>query len=228
MTTGSLTQRRPIRRRPRVRQRLPVRIRIALSSLGLVVVFLICILFVAPIRNRFFATSTWPWTLPHEISRKQMNQVAALAEPGDVIVESNMHFAQWVGLSYVFTGSTWVHASLVDDRKHLITETGKVVELPINIYGTWRSTRVALVRPKYSNRRQIASAIAYAKSKEDTPYDPSFENPNASCTGLVADALGAAGIAVPYRTIFGRRVYPADSFFKIDDAKVLWCNSQLK
>jgi hypothetical protein len=199
-----------------------------LSILGLAVVFLICILFVAPIRNRFFATGLWPWPLPHEITREQMNKVAALAEPGDVIVESNMHFPQWVALSYVFTGTTWVHASLVDDRKNLITETGKVVELPINIYRTWRSTSVALVRPNYTNRREVAGAIAYAKSKEDTPYDPSFKNPNASCTGLVGQALGSAGIAVPHKVIFGRRVYPADSFFKIPGARVLWGNTQLK
>jgi hypothetical protein len=196
--------------------------------LGLVIAFFVCILFVAPIRNRFFATGVWPWPLPHEISREQMKEVAALAKPGDVIVESNMHFAQWVALSYVFTGTTWVHASLVDDRKNVISETGKVVELPINIYRTWHSTKIALVRPKYTDRRQIARAIAYAKSKEDTPYDPSFKNPNASCTGLVGQALGTVGMAVPYRTIFGRRIYPADSFFNLPGAKVLWCNSQLK
>lgn len=226
-TISSPTQRRSSRLTPRMRRRLPFYIRVALSITGFVIVFLICILFVAPIRNRFFATSTWPWALPNEITNQQMKTVAALAKPGDIIVESNLHYPQWVWLSQVFTGTSWVHASLVDDRKNLITETGKVVELPINVFRTWRSTSVALVRPKYSNRRQIAMAIAYAKSKEETPYDPSFKNPNASCTGLVGESLGAAGIAVPYKIIFGRKVFPADSFFQLANAQLLWCNAQV-
>ena len=91
-----------------------------------------------------------------------------LSEPGDVIVETNMHYWQWVGLSFVTTGSTWVHSSLVEDKTKLLTVSKQVKELPFEIYLTWHSTRLALVRPDYRTQVQPREAIAYGRTKVGT------------------------------------------------------------
>jgi hypothetical protein len=159
------------------------------------------VLFFPPLRDRVFAMSLWPWKLPGEVTAAELEALQQLARPGDVIVESNMHYGQWV---------------------HLITMEGKVVVLPISIYGKWHSTRLALIHPPYSKPEQAQEAISHAQIYKNTVYDPWFENPDASCTGVVGEAISHAGLSVPYKLILGRRIYGADSFFKIPGARILW------
>lgn len=149
-----------------------------------------------------------------------------IAKPGDVIIESNLHYWQWVALSYLTTGTTWVHASLVSHDGKILTVAGKVVELPIDVYCKWRSTKVAVIRPRYSNVRDLEDAIGYAKAQLQTPYDPTFKNANASCTGLVGEALTQENLPVHYKMILGRRIYPANAFFHLPGARLLWSNSR--
>ena len=185
-------------------------------------------LFVPPLRDQVFAMSLWPWPLPGEVTTAQLQAVQKLAQPGDVIVESNMHYGQWVALSYVFTGSPWVHAALVDNQKHLITMEGKVAVLPMSIYDKWHSTRLALILSSRTRNRSKCKKQFHMRSCRRTPqYDPWFENPDASCTGVVGEALSHAGMAVPYEVILGRRIYGADSFFKIPGAQVIWTTDRL-
>jgi hypothetical protein len=137
-----------------------------------------------------------------------------------------MHYWQWVALSHVFTGSTWVHASLVDNQKHIITMQGKIEVLPISIYGTWRSTKLALIRPPYASSDQVQKTIEAAQSHVGTPYDPWFRNPNASCTGIVGESLSKGGIPVHSIEILGRRIFGAGAFFDVPGARVVWTTDQ--
>jgi hypothetical protein len=183
-----------------------------------------CFLFIPPLRDWLFVTSLWPWRLPTEVTDKDISTVRSLSRPGDVLVESNMHFWQWVLLSYATTHTSWVHVSLVDDHGQAITVDEKATELPLSVYLKWHSTKLALVRPPYTNAKQIETAIQFARSKRNTPYDPGFNNIDASCTGLVGDSLRHAGITIAPMNVFGHRVYAADSFFHIPGAKLLWSN----
>lgn len=186
------------------------------------VLLLLTLCFVPPIRDQFFSTNLWPWALPSDVTEQQLNKLQSLSQPGDVIVETNMHSWQWVSLCLVFTGSTWVHASLVDANGNLLTVSGKVEELPISVYFKWRSTRIALVRPAYTDQQHVWRALAYGSSKLGTPYDPSFKDPNASCTGIVAESLRQGGIDVPSRAILGRKIYAANSFLGLPGARLIW------
>jgi len=192
------------------------------ATFGGFVLVLAVLCFVPQVRDQFFTMNLWPWSLPSEVTQRQLKTMQSLARPGDVILETNMHYWQWVSLSEVFTGSSWVHSSLVDANGELLTVAGKVQELPISIYLKWRSTRIALVRPSYAGQQQIRRALAYGRSELGIPYDPSFYNANASCTGLVAESLKHAGIDVPSTTILGRKIYAARSFFCLPGARLIW------
>lgn len=184
--------------------------------------FLFIALLVPPVRNWFFATSLCPFPLPGEITAKQIEELKSRARPGDVIVESNMHYWQWVALCRLATGSSWVHASLVDDQGSLLTVSGKAVQLPVTVFLSWRSTRLALVRPPYKDSEAVAMAIQYARSRLNTPYDPSFRDPAGSCTGLVGEALARGGVDVPRMHPLNYTVYGASSFLTASGFRIIW------
>jgi len=192
------------------------------TTAAAVVVAVSLVLFVGPVRDWFFNANLIPVRLPADVTASDITTMAWLARPGDVVVESNIHYWQWVGLSKLTTGSTWVHTSLVDERRQLLTVDNSVVDVPLSIFLKWESTRLALVRPPYAGPGAVRRAIGYARSKLGTPYDPSFHDPSGSCTGLVATALAAGGISVPKTTVFGHDIYAAASFFAIPGARVLW------
>lgn len=137
------------------------------------------------------------------------------AEPGDVVIESNLHGWQWMALCLATTGTSWVHAALVDENRRLITVHKQVIETGWDIYLEWGSTRMALLRPPYASKEQRQSAIDFARSKVGTQYDATFRNHEGNCNGLVATALQQADIEVSPRRCFGRQVYPGDCFLHI-------------
>ncbi len=194
----------------------------AASALLLSMVVIAALLFVAPLRDKFFNANVWPWRLPSDISEEQIKTMKRLALPGDVIVESNMHYWQWVALSRITTGSSWVHTSIVDYDGKLLTMDTTDVKVPFSIFLKWESTRLALVRPKYSSEHSRRRGIDWARSKLGTRYDPSFKNPAGSCTGLVGTALRYSEINVAQTTVSGRRIYAADAFFHMPGSLVIW------
>jgi uncharacterized protein YycO len=179
-------------------------------------------LFVPPVRDRVFTTKLWPWRTPWDITEEQISELRSLAQPGDVIVESNLHGWQWMSLCLATTGSSWVHGALVDENKRLLTVHKKAIEADWDIYLEWGSTRMALVRPPYADAEQAQKAIDFARSKVGTIYDPSFEDHHGNCNGLVASALSHAGIDVRTKQCFGKSIYPASTFFEIPGALVIW------
>jgi len=193
-----------------------------LAAVAILVVVLGAVLFVPPIRDRFFVMNLWPWHINGEVTSADIRAVEAVSKPGDVIIETNWHYWQWVTLCRICTGSTWVHASLVDERGRLLTVAGSVKNLPMDIYLQWRSTRLAVIRPPYANHEAAQKAISHARSKLGHAYDPSFNDQDGNCTGLVADSLHAAGIEVPSITKLGHRIFPASAFFRIRNAQVVW------
>lgn len=192
------------------------------AFLALAIVVLACLLFVPPLRDKFFVTSLWPWTLGTEARLQQIEKIRSLSRPGDVIVEANMHFWQWEALCKLATGSSWVHTALIDESKDILTVDQKVVRAPMTVYLKWRSTRLALVRPPYKSSGDAEKAIQWAQSKLGTPYDPSFANPAGSCTGLVGRALEEGGVKVQRKHVLGGWVYGANSFLEIPGARILW------
>jgi hypothetical protein len=195
---------------------------ISIASLGALVATL---LLVPPIRDKVFTTKLWPWCLPWDTTTEELDRLKDLSQPGDVVIESNLHGWQWMALSMVTTGTSWVHAALVDENKQLLTVHKKVIAADWDIYLEWGSTRLALVRPPYQNKRQAHTAIDFARSKLGTVYDPSFREHTGNCNGLVASALMHSGIEMHARECYGRQIYPADSFFKITGARTVWSSN---
>ena len=181
----------------------------------------ICV-FVPRVRNRVFTTSLWPWPLPWDTTERELALLKELAEPGDVLLESNLHGWQWILLSFLGTGTTWVHAALVDSDKRLLTVHKEAIEADWSLYREWRSTRLSLIRPPYKDDSRREAAINFARQKLGTPYDPSFKLHSGNCNGLVAEALKFAGIAVAPRKCWGRELYAPDCFLEIPDARLIW------
>lgn len=138
------------------------------------------------------------------------------------MIESNLHGWQWIALCYAATGTTWVHAALVDGNKQLITVHKQAIEADWSIYLDWGSTRMALIRPPYENEFQRQEAIDFARAKVGTPYDASFTDHSGNCNGLVASALQHSGVPVETRHCMGRPIYPGDCFLHIPGARIIW------
>jgi len=203
-----------------------VRLSTLLLIASAIPVSLAAVLFVPPLRDKVFTTKLWPWPLPFDTSAGELELIKQLAEPGDVIVEANLHGWQWIALCSLTVGSSWVHAALVDGNKRLITVEREVINTDFDIYLKWASTRLAIIRPAYENGAQINRAISYAASQIGVKYDPSFKNPIGNCNGLVGSALSSAGVPVKTTQFFGTAVYSAGAFFDIPGASVVW-NSDL-
>lgn len=180
------------------------------------------VLLVPPVRDKVFTTKLWPWKLPWDTHAEELEKIKQLSQPGDVIIESNLHGWQWMALSLVVTGTSWVHAALVDENKRLLTVHKKVIEANWDIYLDWGSTRLALIRPPYQSIEQAQTAIDFARSKLGAKYDPSFTEQTGNCNGLVASALAHSGIDVQVKKCYGRQIFPADSFIKIIGARTVW------
>ncbi len=189
------------------------------ASLGAI---LATVLFVPPVRDKVFTTKLWPWNLPWDTHAEELEMLEKLSQPGDVVIESNLHGWQWMLLSLVVTGTSWVHAALVDENKRLLTVHKKVIEANWDIYLKWGSTRLAIIRPPYQSKEQAQAAIDFARSKLGAIYDPSFGEPTGNCNGLVASALIYAGIKTQAKKCCGRKIFPADSFLKINGARTVW------
>jgi hypothetical protein len=180
------------------------------------------ILLVPPVREKFFTTKLWPWPLPFDTTAEELATLKSLSKPGDIVVESNLHGFQWIALSLLTTQTSWVHASLVDDRNRLLTVEKEVIETDFDIFLRWGSTRLGLIRPNYGSEKQVQDALAFARSHIGRRYDASFQDTVGNCSGLVASSLRHAGLSVPQKRVLGRDIYAPDCFFQIPDAKVVW------
>ncbi|CAN5645258.1 hypothetical protein BH10CYA1_BH10CYA1_14290 [soil metagenome] len=179
-------------------------------------------LLVPPIRDRIFSTKLWPWPLPWDTDEAELEVLKSLSLPGDVILESNLHGWQWMALSFAATRTTWVHASLIDENKQILTVHKLAILTDWNIYFEWGSTRLALIRPPYQNKQQAQSAIDYARTKLGTKYDASFQDHSGNCNGLVASSLAHVGLPVFTTDVYGRKIYSPDCFLKIPGAEIIW------
>ena len=103
-------------------------------------------LFVPRVRDKVFTTCLWPWSLPWDTTENELALLKELCEPGDVLLESNLHAWQWIVLSLFGTGTAWVHAALVDGNRSLLTVHKKAIEADWGLYREWRSNRLALIR----------------------------------------------------------------------------------
>lgn len=183
------------------------------------------VLFVPPLRDRFFSTKLFPWSLPWDTTVDDLEMLKKISKPGDIIIESNLHGWQWICLCFATTGTTWVHAALVDENQRILTVEKRVIETDFDIYLHWGSTKLALLRPQYQDDDQIASVLAYARNKLNTPYDPSFTDHAGNCNGLVASSLVHCGFEVPLTKCLGKNIYAPDCFLKIPGIETVWKSS---
>jgi hypothetical protein len=199
--------------------------KIAISVFAVVVLIMV-LLFVPPVRDWFFGNKMWPYATPWDVTKSQILELRTLAEPGDIIVERNLHSWQWMLLCSISNGSSWVHVAIVTDKGKFISMAKKIVEQDFETYRKKQSTDLVLLRPNYASRKDVQKALEYARSRIGTKFDPSFENHDGNCTGLVASALKAGNIQVPMRRAFfvGKPIYGAADFFKIRDARTIWTN----
>ncbi|HEY9871125.1 MAG TPA: hypothetical protein V6D08_18305 [Candidatus Obscuribacterales bacterium] len=195
-----------------------------LLTVGLLVVSLLILLFVPPVRNALYGSKLWPYATPWDVTPEQITELKRVVQPGDVIVERNLHSFHWMLLCLAGTGSSWVHAAIVDEDGKIVNMMVIVRKLDITSYLDKQSTDMVLVRPPYKDDASVVRALRYAKSKLGTPFDPSFDNQAGNCTGLIAGALKAGGVQVRSRPIFllGKTVYPAAEFLRIPNARVIW------
>lgn len=199
---------------------------VAICGFALISTSIAALLFVPPLRDWFFTTAFWPWALPCDTNERELQHLKDLARPGDIVVEANLHLPQWIVLCQLMSGTDWVHAALVDEKKTLITVEKKTIQTPFDIYAKWKSTRLAIVRPSYRDQQQVQKVIAYACSKLGDPYDPSFDNQAGNCSGLVGSALAREGVPVKSQDCFGHQIYAPDCFFKIPGAQVIWTSDR--
>ncbi len=184
------------------------------------------VLLLPPARNRFFATKLWPFSLPWDTNKEELEYLRELSQPGDLILESNLHGFQWVALCLFTMQTSWVHAAIVDENRRILTVEKEVIETDFEIYQRWGSTRLCLLRPPYQSGEQIRAALDYARSNLGKPYDASFNDDAGNCNGLVGSSLVKAGIEVPKKARFGKSLYAPDSFFKIKNASIIWLSDE--
>lgn len=182
------------------------------------------VLFVPPIRNWVFSHKIWPFKLPWDITPEQVRELEAVAQPGDVVVERNLHSWHWMLFCWASTGSTWVHAAIVDQRKKLINMFITVQEQDFSTYLEKQSTRVVLLRPPYRDEASKQRALRYARSKLGTQFDPYFNDRAGSCVGLIGASLEEGGVPVQRRRAFGflKYVDGAVNLFNIPGIKKIW------
>ncbi len=203
-----------------------MRLRTALLIASVIPISIATIAFVKPVRTRVFTSRLWPWPLPFDTNDTELALLETLVEPGDIIVEANLHSWQWIALCSSTLGSSWVHTALVDDERKLLTMDGVAVQTDFGIFKKWTSTRLAIIRPPYRDAEQKQTVIQSVKNHLGAAYDHTFVNPNGYCNGLVGAALNSVGIPVETVRTFGKNVYSAHNFFKIPNAVVIW-NSDL-
>lgn len=179
-------------------------------------------LLIPPVRNKVFSTKLWPWRTPFDTTEAELTHLKSIARPGDVVVESNLHGWQWMLLSKFVTGTSWVHAALVDEHLELLTVHQVARKADWDIYMEWGSTRIALLRPPYSSQECLMTAIEFARSKIGTAYDPSFRDHSGNCNGLVGSALAAGGVGVATKKCVQRPLYTPDCFFSIPGVEVIY------
>jgi hypothetical protein len=198
------------------------------GSLAAFVAIASAVLFWPPARDKFFTTALWPWSLPWDTDEHELAAVKALAQPGDVLVESNLHGWQWIALCLATTRTSWVHAAIVDNNKQLLTVHKEALETDWSLYIEWRSTRLALIRPPYESESQKQAALSHARRSLGTPYDPSFKNHNGNCNGLVGNSLAQAGLPPETLSFLGRELYPANCFFELPGAQLIWSSDDFR
>ncbi len=199
-----------------------MRLRTFLLVASVIPLSIATIALVPSVRTKVFTTQLWPWPLPFDTNDDELNMLQELVEPGDIIVEANLHSWQWIALCTSTLGSSWVHTALVDDEKKLLTMDGVAVQTDFSIFKKWSSTRLAIIRPPYRDKKQRHTVIASVKKHLGSAYDHTFVNPNGYCNGLVGAALNAVGIPVKTVRTWGKDVYSAHNFFKIPNAIVVW------
>lgn len=160
--------------------------------------------------------------MPWDTTKAELEEIQNLCEPGDIVIESNLHGWQWIGLCLATTGTSWVHAAIVDENKRILTVEKQAIETDFDIYLRWGSTRLAVLRPNYESDAQISEVLTYARSKLGTAYDASFTNHSGNCNGLVASSLVHGGIEVPIAHCLGRTLYAPNCFFSIPGIEVIW------
>jgi len=203
-----------------------LRLRTALLIASVIPISIATIALVPSVRTRVFTTKLWPWPLPFDTNDEELSLLQGLIQPGDIIVEANLHSWQWIALCTTTLGSSWVHTALVDDQNKLLTMDGVAVQTDFAIFKKWTSTRLAIIRPPYKDAEQRHKVIASVKKHLGAAYDHTFVNPNGYCNGLIGAALNSVGIPVQTVRTFGKNIYSAHNFFKIPNAVVVW-NSDL-
>lgn len=202
----------------------PIKTAAVFAALGLTA--LASVLFIPPARDKFFTTRLWPWPLPWDTNKDELDLIKSLSKPGDVIVESNLHGWQWVALCLATTKTAWVHAAIVDESKNLLTVEKEVIATGFDIYERWGSTRLCLIRPPYEDVHQVGRALSFAREALGTKYDASFTEETGNCNGLVASSLKQAGLQVHRRNCFGKSIYAPDCFFAMEGAEIIWLSDR--
>lgn len=185
------------------------------------------VLLVPPVRDWFFSHKVWPFKLPWDIRKDQVQELVSLAEPGDVVVEKNWHSWHWMLFCKASTGNTWVHAAIVDRGKKLINMFKTVQYEEFSTYLDKGSTHVVLLRPPYKDDESKNRALEFARSKIGTEFDPSFDDRAGNCVGLIGASLEAGGVHVERYPAFGflKKVDTAWNLLNIPGIKRIWSHS---
>lgn len=179
------------------------------------------VLLIAPVRDKFFNANVWPWPLSSDITPGEIRQVEAIARPGDVVVESNLHYWQWVALSRITTGSTWVHTSIVNYDGKLLTMDASDVKVSFKIFLEWKHT-VGTGKTDLQLERCSRTCLDMGPFAVGYTIRSSFKNPAGSCTGLVGTALQKGGISISQTVVSGHRIYSAEAFLHAPGSRIIW------
>ncbi|MEQ8220892.1 MAG: YiiX/YebB-like N1pC/P60 family cysteine hydrolase [Candidatus Eremiobacterota bacterium] len=176
-------------------------------------------------------------TTTKDISEEERNKILSVIQPGDVILETSDSHPNWQRLEVVTLGSTYTHAAIYEgDGKFLEATTGDpsgkgVIRTDLKEY-LEGPIHVKIIRPPYKGAEDVKSALDYARSQLDKPYDSAFNYEDDSqmyCAELVKKAIDQcpSGIETPMaHTIFtkltGKKAVGPDNFGEIEGAKVVY------
>lgn len=168
-------------------------------------------------------------TLHHSLTHTQRDHIKSLLQPGDIILRTFSSYPLWQLIEYFAVHSVFSHAMFYAGP-HVIEAQADVGVRGISAEDALSGPiYLAVVRPPYQSRAQIAQAVAFCKEQIGKPFDHDFDLQHERdrqfyCASLVYRALREAdpSLEVPLRTFMHRSEVVPDSFVDMPGGSIVY------
>jgi len=144
------------------------------------------------------------------LSKAQREEAKSLLQPGDILLEDNcsLPFGQ---VTNRLAGSRWAHAAFYigDGTVVDIGTKPSVSKVPLEQF--LKTTDLAICRPRYKTREDLASVISFLRRNLGRPFNKSFDlnrTDSFYCAQLISSKLAQMPNPIELRTstLFGHTV----------------------